>query len=260
MRASTMNAELKLSELFFDANPAVADLPHFITMLDGDLLGKVTQLTKARPGLWPLPAPFDENDSYNEVREQAKFAHWGLPLNQAEVQGLGRLAKDALFGTNLLLMSSDIDEEKMTPLAQTRGQRLPNGAWFTPGYQDIPTLAAVVELAGWVLIPLGPGRSRALFATNAARSELVARLREWCERQGRDRWEVNRSDGLSTLRHCPAPEPARTNAMRRHIDGFIGEIELWFGRSEQDLGSRVQQRVEELAKLRENIERARSKP
>lgn len=254
-----MNDELKLSELFFNPNPVVAELPHLITLLDGELLGKITQLTKSRPGLWPLPAPFDEDDSYNEVREQAKFAHWGLPLNQAEVQGLGRLAKDALFGANLLLMSSDIDEEKMTPLAQTRGQRLPNGAWFTPGYQDIPTLIAVVELAGWVLIPVGPGRSRALFATDASRSDLVARLREWCDRQGRDRWEVGRVDGQPTLRHCPAPEPARTNAMHRQIDAFIGEIELWFGREERDLGPRVQQRVEELEKLRANIERARNK-
>jgi hypothetical protein len=254
-----MTAELKLSDLFFQAAPSVAAQPHLITLLDGDLIGKVSQLTKSRPGLWPLPAPFDEQDTYNEVRESAKFADWGLALNQAEVQGVGRLIKDALFGTNLLLMSSAIDEEKIGPLAQTQGRRLENGAWFTPGYQDIPQLVPIIELAGWVLIPLGPGRSRALFAVASGQAAWLAGLQDWCDRQGRDVWRLARDESRGTvaLTHVPAPARYRDNAIRHRIDAFIGEMELWYGSANGELAPRVQERVDFLGKLREDIARAR---
>jgi hypothetical protein len=252
-----MSAELTLGELFVAVDPAVAGLPHLITVLDGDLLGKISHLTKTRPGLWPLPAPFDENDLYNETREGAPFADWGLALNQAEVLGLGRLIKDALFGANLMLMSAEIDEAKVTPLAQTRGQRLANGAWFTPGYQDLPDLPGIVELAGWVLIPVGPGRARALFVASPARSEWLTKLQEWCGRQGRDIWKVSREDQRTVLHRIPAPSPFREQAIRRRIDLFIGEMELWHDGPGEDLPGRIQERLEALDKLRADIARAR---
>jgi len=257
-----MSDELRLSvtDLFFEGQRAAAELPHLITLLDGELIGKLSQLTKSRPGLWPLPAPFDESDTYDEVRETARFADWGLPLNQAEVQGVGRLVKDALFGANLLIMSSDIDEAQIGPLAQTQGRRLENGAWFTPGYQDIPALPRVVALAGWVLIPVGPGRSRAFFAVAPARAEWVAQMQDWCERQGRDVWKLASSGADVTLRHAPAPEKYRSNAIRQRIDSFIGEMELWFGRANGDLAARVQQRIDEMSKLRAEIARAKAAP
>ena len=248
---------LSVADLFFKAERAAVELPHLITLLDGELIGKLSQLTKSRPGLWPLPAPFDENDNYNEARATAKFADWGLPLNQAEVQGIGRVAKDALFGANLLIMNSAIDEAPIAPLAQTHGQRLENGAWFTPGYQDIPDLTRVVELAGWVLIPVGPGRSRAFFAAAPAQTEWVTKLQDWCERQGRDLWKLVPKEGRVELQHCPAPEKYRNNAIRQRIDAFIGEMELWFGSTNGDLAPRVQQRIDDLRKLREAIARAR---
>lgn len=254
-----MSAQSKLTvaDLFFRAEPAVAALPHLITMLDGELVGKVSQLTKSRPGLWPLPAPFDEHDNYNEVRESANFAAWGLPLNQAEVQGMGRLIRDALFGANLLLMSSAIDEAVVGPLAQTHGQRLENGAWFTPGYQDIPELPKVVELARWVLIPLGPGRNRALFAAAADQAEWITKLQDWCERQGRDLWKLSPATDGIRLVHCPAPDKFRNNAIRHRIDRFLGDMELWFGSANGELATRVQQRIDDLDRLRENIARAK---
>jgi hypothetical protein len=244
--------------LFFEPEPSAAGMPHLITILDGDLLGKVSHLTKSRPGLWPLPAPFDEADHYDEVRVAAKFADWGLPLNQAEVQGMGRLVKDALFGANLLIMSAAIDEALVGPLAQTHGQRLSNGAWFTPGYQDIPHLPQIVEAAGWVLIPLGPGRNRALFACARANAECVIKLQEWCARQGRDCWKVEGQAGNFSLGHLRAPAESRNNAIRHRIDAFLVDMELWFGDVSGELAPRVQQRIDDLRQLRDNITRAKA--
>ena len=252
-----MSADIQLGDLFSEVVPAVVRLPHVITPLDGELLGKVSQLTNSRPGLWPLPAPFDENDLYDEVRDYAPFANWGLPINQAEVQAIGRLVKDALFGANLLLIDSEVDQAKMAALTEVRGRRLPTGAWFTPGFQDLANLAEVVALAGWALIPVGPGRCRALVVGGPGRPSLVPQLEEWCGRQGRDTWKVIPSNGGAALEHRPAPTGARDAAIRRHIDGFLGEMELWFDGIHEDLPARVQQRVDDMGKLRENIKRAR---
>ena len=52
--------------LFPTANPPLARLPHFITALDAELLGKIAQLTKASLALWHVPAPFDEHFSLIE--------------------------------------------------------------------------------------------------------------------------------------------------------------------------------------------------
>ncbi len=252
-----MSAEINLSDLFSEAVPAVANLPHVITPLDADLIGKVSHLTKSRPGLWPLPAPFDESDRYDEVREQAPFVNWALALNQTEVQAIGRLIKDALFGTNLILMTAEVDQARMAALTEARGRRLPTGAWFTPGYQDLPSLPEVVELAGWVLIPLGPSRSRALIVAARGNATLLTELEAWCGRQGRDTWKVRPTADGATLEHHPAPSPSRDAAIRRHIDGFLSEMALWFDGIQDELAARVQLRIDDLRKLNEDIERAR---
>jgi hypothetical protein len=251
-----ISPQLSMGDLFFLAEPAVATSPHLITILDGDLIGKISHLTKTRPGLWPLPAPFDENDQYNEVRESARFANWGLPLNQAEVQGVGRLVKEALFGANLMLLSSSVDEARLTPIGQTQGLRLDNGAWFTPGFQDHPQLAKIIELAGWVLIPVGPSRSRALIAVAPEQTLLIEKLQEWCDRLGRDVWKLLRVEGQTALKHFPASKAARENAIRHRVDLFLGEMELWFGDTDE-LPGRVSERIEHLRRLRENILKAR---
>ena len=251
---------LTIGDLFFQPEPAVAALPHLITILDGELIGKISHLTKTRPGLWPLPAPFDENDQYNEVRETAKFADWGLALNQAEVQGVGRMVKEALFGANLMLLNSAVDEAQLTPIGQTQGQRLENGAWFTPGYQDLPDLPKVIELAGWVLIPIGPGRSRALVAVSPDQTSIIDKLREWCDRFGRDTWKLIRPEGRIVLGHSPAPGPARENAIQHRIDLFLGEMDLWYRDCADGLAARLGERLEHLRTLRENISKARRPP
>jgi hypothetical protein len=253
---STEN-KLTLAECFHSEEPAAISLPHLITMLDAELIGKVSQLTKARPGLWPLPAPFDEHDLYNEVRESAAFSAWGLGLNQAEVQSVGRMVKEALFGANLMLLDSGIDEARLTPIAQTQGRRLANGAWFTPGYQDLPTLPQVLEIAKWALIPLGPGRSRAMFITSLNHAAWVDQLQDWCGRQGRDVWKGIREDGRAVLSRVLAPSRYRDNAIRHRIDAFVGEMDLWFGISSEDLAARLQDRIKTLGKLRESIAKAR---
>jgi hypothetical protein len=246
-----------LDEFFHSENPAALSLPHLITLLDAELIGKVCQLTKSRPGLWPLPAPFDENDLYNEVRENAPFSAWSLGLNQAEVQSVGRMVKEALFSANLMLIDSSVDETSLAPIAQTQGRRLANGAWFTPGYQDLPTLPKVLEIAKWALIPLGPGRARALFITAPDKTDWVEQLHGWCHRQGRDISKVVRENNDVRLSCLLAPGRYRDNAIGHRIDAFLGDMDLWFGIPSSELASRMEERIQTLGKLRESIAKAR---
>jgi hypothetical protein len=122
---------------------------------------------------------------------------------------------------------------------------------------DIPTLPQLIELTEWALIPVGPGKSRALFVTTPARSEWVAKLQDWCGRQGRDVWKVARENGPVVLAHFPAPDPYRENAIRHRIDAFLGDMDLWFGMAKAELAPRIVERVQSLGRLRDSIARAR---
>jgi len=159
-----------------------------------------------------------------------------------------------------MLLNSAVEEAQLTPIGQTRGQRLENGAWFTPGYQDLPDLPKVIELTGWVLIPIGPGRSRALVAVSPDQTAIVDKLQEWCERLGRDIWKLVRAEGRLVLGHFPAPTPARENAIRHRIDLFLGEMDLWYRDGADGLAARIGERLEHLRTLRENISKARRPP
>jgi hypothetical protein len=111
--------EIAPATWFESPDPAVLSLPHLITALDAELIGKVTQLTKSRPGLWNVPAPFDEHDGFDNLREAAPLSAWGLPLNQGEVQALGPLVAEAIFGVKLMFVDAAADERlsPSTPFA-----------------------------------------------------------------------------------------------------------------------------------------------
>ena len=123
-----------------------------------ELIGKVSHLTKAKPGLWRLPAPFDEQDRFDNTRETAPLGAWGLPLNQREVQSFGPLVAEAVFGSKVMFVDSQMEEEFLLRVATSPGSRHTTGAWVTRGYEDLPQLPEVVERAGWLLIPIGPER------------------------------------------------------------------------------------------------------
>ena len=63
------------AEAYFSSlQPAALHLPHLITAIDADLLGKIVHMTKSKPGLWGVAAPFDENDVFDRARESAPFS------------------------------------------------------------------------------------------------------------------------------------------------------------------------------------------
>ena len=172
--------------LFPTANPPLAPLPHLITALDAELLGKISQLTKANLALWHVPAPFDANLQFDNTRESAPLSEWAAPLNQAEVLGLRWNAAEAIFGGKVMIVDASSNESLLTELATPVGRREETGAYVTPGYEELETLPQLVEQSGWVLIPVGAERSKAFFVTNAAQVALVEKLCEWCDRQGRN--------------------------------------------------------------------------
>ena len=252
-----METDLAATQFFSSAQPSAFDLPHLITALDAELIGKVAHLTKSKPGLWPMAAPFDENDVYDRARESAPFIAWALPANQAELLAFSPIIQEAVFGVKLLMLDANFDEATLARLAATTGQRLETGAYVTRGYQDLPELAKVVEQCGWTLIPIGPERSRGWFVASRANVDWITKIQEWCERAGRNFGQVQRDGEKPVFRDCHAPEKNRSNAIAHRIDVFLGNVEVLFGNADESILPMIEQRIQSRRKLQEDIARSK---
>lgn len=250
-----METTLSARTFFCSERPAALELPHLITALDAELIGKVAHLTKAKIGLWNVPAPFDEQDVFDRAREAAPLTAWTLPANQAEILSFGAQVQEAIFGTKLMMLDADFDEPTLARLAVTTGERLETGAYVTQGFQDLPTLAELVELCGWVLIPVGPERSKALVLTSRAKADWIAKLDEWCEREGRNQGRVRVENGTLVYVERPAPDKYRTNAVAHCIDGFLGEMDMYFGGADESIVDAVGERIRARRRLQESVAR-----
>lgn len=240
---------------FFESpQPPALGLPHLITALDAELMGQVAHLTRSRPGLWHVPAPFDEENRFDNMRTSAPLEAWSSPLNQAEVQGLRFYVSEAIFSAHLMFVDSAADEKILTTLAVTTGRRLETGAYVSQSYADISTLPALIEQIGWALIPLGPERSKAIFLTCPARAELVGKLRDWCASHGRNHGVLRREGGTLIVTDEPAPEKFRANAMAHRIETFLGSMEGYFGAADPTWLLAIEQRLAARRDLHRRIE------
>ena len=170
------------AQYFMSARPPAVELPHLLTALDADLIGMVSRLTGVNPGLWNEPAPYDDDNRYDEVRETASLAAWGLPPNQAEIRSFSPRVQEAVFGSHVMLVDAEADPATLARLAVTPGARDESGAWMVRGYEDLPELPELLTVCQWALIPVGPERSRALFVVDGSRADWIAQLAEWCAR------------------------------------------------------------------------------
>ena len=252
-----MEKLIPAENFFSNPHPVVLDLPHLITAIDADLLGKIVHLTKSKPGLWGFVAPFDENDVFDRAREAAPFSAWALPGNQAELLSFGPLVQEAVFGIKLMMLDAAFDEATLLRLAITSGERLETGAYIVHGYQDLPTLAELVGLCEWVLIPIGPERSKAVFITCESRSEWVVMLKAWCDRDGRNSGRLREDGGKLFIAETPAPEKNRENAIAHRIDRLLGELETYFGGTDGSVGALLEKRIQARQKLQEDIARSK---
>lgn len=255
-----MGADLSTTHFFTSAQPPAAGLPHFITALDAELIGKVAHLTKSKPGLWPVAAPFDENDVFDRARESAPFNAWALPANQAEVLSFGPVVQEAIFGVKLMMLDASFDEATLVRLAVTTGQRLETGAYVTRGFQDLPELPQLVEQCGWVLIPVGPERSRGLFVAGKPNAGWIGKMQEWCEREGRNFGQILLEDDKLVFQDQPAPEKYRANAIAHRIDIFLGNVEVLFGEPDESILPEIERRIQTRRKLQADIARSRQGP
>jgi hypothetical protein len=176
------------------------------------------------------------------------------------VQAFGPRVREAVFGAKLMFVDSTADERVLGQKAVLAARRLDTGACVTESYQDLPALPEILERIGWALIPIGPERSRALFITESRRADLVAKLREWCEREGRNFATVSLNAGALEFVDQPAPAKYRDNAITHHIDGLLGTIESYFGGVDETLLPVIEQRIRTRRKLRQNIARSQHSP
>ena len=246
------------SFFFTSPHPPVVDLPHLITAMDAELIGRVAHLTKSKPGLWRLSAPYAENDVFDPWREEVPFREWELPANQAELLAPGRFANEALFGTKAILLDSAIDETAVAALSEVRGERRDNGGFYIDGLHDLPVLRQVLELTRWALLPVAPDRSHGLFVTAPDQAPWVEVLREWCERRGRSYCRVTMTNGKLTLIDASAPDETRERAAASQIDLFLGQMDRYFRLADESLLPRIQQRLEAARQMRHDVEQARN--
>lgn len=253
-----MSHTISASGYFATAHPAALDLPHLITALDAELLGKIVHITRSVPGIWPIPAPFDDNDVLDKTRESAPFSDWALLTNQAELLSFGQIVREAFFGAKVIILNALFDESVLKRFAPITGERLETGAYVYHSFADSEHLADLLNLCGWALIPIGPERGQAMFIVARENALLVAELKHWCGRHGRNAGELKAVDPGSQLviDYTPAPEQHRARVMAQHIDEWIGEMETYFGHADETLGALVAQRIAERAKLREKIVQA----
>lgn len=249
-------------DLFFSVpDPAVAAFPHLISALDGELLAKVAHLTGSKPGLWCLPAPFDEEDVFDPWRdaEATPFARWALPPNQAELMGGGRWATEALFGTNTILMDAEENEPAVRAVAQLRAERRDNGGFYEERFQDWAGWPRLLEEISWALVPVAPDRSYGLFVASPAHRAWVDQLAEWCSRSGRNCWRVMREAGGLALAKTAAPEEFRSRAAAGQIDMFLARMERYFGLGDEELMGHIRGRFEAERHRREEVAQARER-
>jgi hypothetical protein len=245
------------ASLYFSApRPPALELPHLITALDAELIGKVAHLTRTKPGLWPVPAPFDGEDVYDIARESAPFSAWTLPANQGEVLAFSPMIQEAIFGTKLMMLDATFDEATLARLAVITGQRLETGAYVTRGFQDLPELPQLISQCNWALIPIGPERSKGLFVVSTEKADWIAKMHEWCEREGRNYGELKLEGGPLVIVDHPASDKYRDNAIAHHIDGFLGDMEVYFGGADESILPVIERRMQARRKLREDVARA----
>jgi len=252
-----MGAEHATTQFFSSAQPPAVGLPHFIAALDAELIGKVAHLTKSKPGLWPVAAPFDDNDVFDRARESAPFNAWALSANQAEVLSFGPVVQEAIFGVKLMMLDASFDEATLVRLAVTTGQRLETGAYITRGFQDLPELPQLIEQCGWVLVPVGPERSRGLFVASKTNAGWIGKMQEWCEREGRNFGQVLLENDKFVFRDQPAPEEYRANAIAHRIDIFLGNLEVLFGEPDESILPEIERRLQFRRKLQSEIARSK---
>jgi hypothetical protein len=252
-----MNFVCSAAPYFTAMHPAALDVPHLITALDSELLGQIAHLTKSALGVWPVPALFDEGDVMDRARESAPFSAWALLANQAELLAFGPVAREIFFGTRVIVLNALFDEPTLARLMPTTGERLETGAYVTHSFEDSPTLAELLEECGWALIPIGAGRSKAIFLVSPRHALLVTELQNWCERHGRNVGTLKRGEAGLIIEDAPAPEKHRGRVIAQHIDIFLGQLETYFGPVEESLGTLVEQRIRTQRQLRERIEHSK---
>jgi hypothetical protein len=248
-----MERTLPATKFFSAPDPVAVEMPHLVTALDAELLGKMAHLTRCGVGLWNLPAPFDEEDCFDDTRETARFSAWALPLNQAEILGFSPRVREAVFGGKMMFVDARFDETTLTRLAVSPGRRLETGAWITRAYHDLPELQELVEQCHWALIPLGFERSQALFVTSRAKADWVSKLKEWCDHDGRNHGVFqHQADGLCLIEKF-APASYRRNAIGHHVDAFLSDLEIYFGTVEGSISASVEERISARRQLREKL-------
>jgi hypothetical protein len=245
------------ASLYFTTDrPPALELPHLITALDAELVGKVVHLTRSKPGLWPVSAPFDEQDVYDVARESASLVAWALPANQGELLAFSPMIQEVIFGTKLMMLDATFDESTLARLAVDAGRRLETGAYVTRGYQDLPELPELISLCGWALIPVGPERSQGLFVVSPKKIDWIFKMHEWCEREGRNYSELKLAGGTPAILVRPASDKYRDNAIAHLIDGFLGNMEVYFGGVDESILPAIERRMHARRQLREDAARA----
>lgn len=213
-----------MEEIFSTPNPAAATLPHLITYLDSQLLKAINHINGAKPGLWNVSPPYDENETYLPYRDEFEFKSWSLSLNQADLIELGAYSGGVVMNSPVMIVDSAADVKALAE-ADTERMELPDIEEGGGGYQNLDGLPKLLSKIGWALIPIDPEHERGLFVCSPAKADYIRMLQHWCHQHGRYHatFAVNES---ITLQVSPAPDAMRRKLVQEQAAGFLMKMGL----------------------------------
>lgn len=205
---------------FFSAPPvSVATVPHLIAPLDAAFLNAVVRINGAKPGIWNVSPPYDENDQYVPFRDEFVFKDWALGYNQNE------LLKAEAFEAGTIIVDSDLDSSILQAVDKLREQE------HIVEYYDIADVPALLKLTGWALIPVRDARvteevpaERGLFVAAENKADYVRLLQKWCHDNGRTYLSIAAKNNEYVLIPRPAPDLNRKQAAWQHGHQFLHKM------------------------------------
>jgi hypothetical protein len=197
-----------LYRLYDEFGPGAWQTARIWSTIDAEYLGAVRSVTGCKPGIWPLPPPYDDADVVEEDDESGvawqwvdrpkslPFNKWANDANQSVLESVCRHS-GAFYANDWFLVDAALGDKRLRRL-------IPDAVRGAPVESLFDVISPSIGSLKWILVPCGDDVLEMLFATSAERVEWVDRIDQWCRNMGRDyirAWkEARRMYGTGILR------------------------------------------------------------
>lgn len=192
--------------LYDEFGPGVCRVPNIGSATDAEFVRAVGLATGCKPGIWPLPPPYDDSDvpppdeygvAWESVdRPKPLPTHkWANDANQSVLETICNQA-GYFYSNDWLLVDAALSDT-------TLHQLLPPARLSAPPQVLFERISENLGCLKWMLIPFGDDALEMLFVCAGEEAEWISRIEEWCRETGRDHtraWKEGRNlVGAGTL-------------------------------------------------------------